>query len=97
MPEKQKNWIERIKAWEKSGISQREYCREKNISFSAFQYWRKRLKKKPEQFVEIRVKPVEQSDYSTTIIELPNGIILEIEKTDFEAVKRLLLLLKDLV
>ena len=29
--------------WRRSGLSQREFCREHDLSFSSFRYWRNRL------------------------------------------------------
>ena len=36
-------WENHLRAWEKSGLSKAEYCRQKNISYHAFNYWKKRL------------------------------------------------------
>ena len=36
-------WSEIFVDWQKSGESQRGYCRINGISYSAFGYWRKRL------------------------------------------------------
>ncbi len=38
-------WQKHIKNWKRSGLSQREYCRKRGISASAFYYWHRKLKK----------------------------------------------------
>jgi len=38
-------WENHLIAWEQSGLSKAEYCRQKNISYHAFNYWKKRLRK----------------------------------------------------
>ena len=38
-------WEHRIAQWERSGRTQREFCREQRIALSTFQWWRARLKR----------------------------------------------------
>ena len=58
--EKQRMWRSRIKAWESSGLSQVEYCRQKDLSRCQFTYWKCRLLRKetPVRFVPILRKSV---------------------------------------
>lgn len=42
--EKNTVWEHRIAQWERSGRAQREFCRERGIALSTFQWWRARLK-----------------------------------------------------
>lgn len=46
-------WQKFIKRWQDSGRSQRQFCRENQISLSAFRYYEKKLRSK-NQFVEIK-------------------------------------------
>ena len=39
-----KNWQCHISAWESSGISQREYCRQHSLALSTFGYWKRKLR-----------------------------------------------------
>lgn len=43
--DKQALWADRIAAWENSKLSQAAFCDHNNFSYSAFGYWRTRLKK----------------------------------------------------
>ena len=36
------HWRALLGEWKESGLSQREFCRRRGISFSAFHYWRHR-------------------------------------------------------
>lgn len=38
-------WEHKIAQWERSGRTQREFCREQGIALSTFQWWRARLKR----------------------------------------------------
>jgi hypothetical protein len=38
-----KAWPAHIKAWGKSGLSGKEYCRQRQLSYYAFAYWKKKL------------------------------------------------------
>ena len=40
---KDKLWQNIIRSWERSGLSQKDYCTTQKIAFSTFQYWKKRI------------------------------------------------------
>lgn len=40
---------EMMSAWEDSGLTQREFAEEEGLSYTAFQYWRRRLKEVDEE------------------------------------------------
>ena len=46
--EKQEFWSNHIKAWEKSSLSQIEYCKENSLSRHRFTYWKSKQTKKSE-------------------------------------------------
>jgi transposase len=41
--EKRRYWRKHIAAWRRSGLSQSAYCRENDLSFHQFRYWKKRV------------------------------------------------------
>ena len=43
--DKQQRWSDRIAAWKASGLSQRQYCDQHQLTYSTFVYWRGRLKR----------------------------------------------------
>jgi hypothetical protein len=53
--EKRRVWTSRINGWKSSGLSQAEYCREKELSKCQFTYWKCKLEKKaaPVTFVPL--------------------------------------------
>jgi len=96
MIDKQKSWTDRILEWEKSGLSQKEFCRQKEISFSTFHYWRKKLKTKAGQFVEIKVDKAGKNNQAI-VITLPNNIQIHIQHvSDSKMIGELVQSLKDL-
>ena len=38
-------WENHLRSWKRSGLSKAAYCRRKEISYHAFNYWKKRLEK----------------------------------------------------
>ena len=38
-------WEHHLRSWKKSGLSKAAYCRQKEISYHAFNYWKKRIEK----------------------------------------------------
>ena len=53
--EKRREWKSRINAWKSSGLTQVEYCRQKELSKCQFTYWKCKLDKKevPVKFISI--------------------------------------------
>ncbi len=43
--DKQGLWHERISSWERSGLTQPEYCKQHNLTVASFGNWRTRLKR----------------------------------------------------
>jgi hypothetical protein len=43
MSARAKYWRRVVAAWERSGLSQAEFCRRRNVNYAAFGYWRRRL------------------------------------------------------
>ena len=70
---KDQEWQEKIESWKRSGLSQVEYCRENDLAFSTFQYWRTRLLKKSigvnNRLVELKPGRETQSIFSLSIDE----------------------------
>ena len=46
-------WREHVKCWQRSGVSQREYCECAGLALSTFQLWRRRLATASTACVEI--------------------------------------------
>lgn len=46
-------WQAHVKAQNASGITQREYCRQNNISYWSFNPWKRRIENESVQFQEI--------------------------------------------
>ena len=81
---KQQIWFDRIKACEASGLTQAEFCRDKNLSINTFAYYRSQYLAKllsvnpnstPHSFVELHLPPVVLEPFS---LSLPNGIKLSL-------------------
>ena len=50
-------WKKQIDYWKRSGLSQKQFCQEKDLKFCTFKYWRQKLSRKDEgiSFVPIRL------------------------------------------
>lgn len=50
-----RHWQAHLKAWKKSGLSGAEYCRQHNLSYYAFIYWKKKAarRKSPVHFAPV--------------------------------------------
>ncbi|EHL32772.1 IS66 family insertion sequence element accessory protein TnpA [Legionella drancourtii] len=74
-------WQEHIRAWEKSGLSQKAYCNEQGIKLATFGLWRKRLRT-PEQerisFIKASPRAQEEGTPGNVVLQLvlPNGVRL---------------------
>ena len=79
---KQRQWQAHIHAWEKSGLTQNEYCRQNNLRNNQFCYWKKKLKQTTKRstvdFVPVpactsRQKSEEVSENSSGVTIILNG------------------------
>ena len=60
--EPESRWVERVEAWEKSGLSRAKWCREEGVGYEVFLKWVRRLRpetikrREPKRglFVELR-------------------------------------------
>lgn len=43
--EQRTNWQQHIDEWQRSGLSQQDYCRIHGIALATFGYWRRKLKR----------------------------------------------------
>jgi len=44
MADRAKRWRRVVEAWERSGLSQSEFCRRRGVKLGAFGWWKRRLK-----------------------------------------------------
>ena len=68
-------WQQHFENWKKSGLSQRDYCKQHELTFSSFGYWRNRLKAKTADTGKLI--PVSLSRPASVNIYLPSGIRIE--------------------
>lgn len=66
-----------IEVWKKSGKTQREFCQEKDIAYSKFQYWMKKYNdhSSPEgcgEFIPVVVKDQPKTDAAMELV-FPDG------------------------
>jgi len=67
-----------LDAWQHSGLTQKGYCRQNNISLSAFYYWMKHSKDNAgatltPAFIPARRVTVDNTHVQTVTLNLPNG------------------------
>ena len=95
--EKEKQWKNKFQEWNKSGLTRIQFCREHQIPVSTFDYWRQRLRKKPENpgiqeqgLVKLTVSPQPAIPITYSVI-FSNGTKLQIpENYSTESLKRLI-------
>ena len=55
-PSRRTYWQGQMERWQQSGKSQQAYCREHDLSYFRFQYWRRKLREDEQQAVQ-RTRP----------------------------------------
>jgi hypothetical protein len=106
-PKSQAYWEQIQAEWKRSGLSQPAFCRERDIEYSTFVYWRTKLKEnnklpsksEPVSFAEIKINPI--NPIKPTVVSpseiklrLPNGVMVCIEKNaELAQLREILLLL----
>jgi transposase-like protein len=74
-----------IKKWQKSGITQKDFCDRHDITLHAFYYWLRKYKqvyKSSENgFVPVEIGPMENNFKREEIqIHYPNGVLITVDK-----------------
>jgi hypothetical protein len=59
-----------INTWQESGLSKKEFCRDRNISYATFQYWCKRLEVNVSGFTEV---PLSGQQHGSCELIFPSG------------------------
>ena len=97
-------WVEHLKNWQQSGLSQQAYCSANNLTPPQFWYWKRKLLKpgKPannvavppvttsSRFVSVEVECQPASTASSLTLQFPDGIsITGINEHNIEVVRQL--------
>jgi hypothetical protein len=94
-----KFWKTHLENWEESGQNQREYCRQHNLIYHRFVYWKARFKSRnlPVKFVQVASSVSFNPGPFFLKLHLPRGCQVEIPD-DFseDTLKRLLTTLQEL-
>lgn len=75
-------WGRRVAAWERSGQSQRAWCKAEGVSLSTFQWWRQRLaqevpSERVPSFMPLRLEP--EAATASIEVRLRSGTQIRIE------------------
>ncbi len=97
-PSRQASWQGHMERWQQSGQTQQSYCREHNLSYFRFQYWRRKLREDEQQALQrtrssgfVPVTPTRSGLPTGLSVVLPNGIQLRgISADNLAVVERLL-------
>lgn len=81
---KQEFWLNHIKQWEASTLSQQAYCLQAGIKHTTFIYWRRQFSfetatRAPQQFAKVEIKSENPADSSQSIkLKLITGNVISI-------------------
>lgn len=76
-PNKAAHWADHITCWEKSKLSQPEYCRQAGIGYASFVYWRGKLSNKSKT-MPVKFMPVSISPTKSVNTEAPKSIQIKL-------------------
>lgn len=73
--EKQGERFKMVERWQQSGKSINEFCKEENIGYYSFAYWRDKFLKQnqPNGFIKIKANPENSSTLNSCEIIFANG------------------------
>jgi hypothetical protein len=61
MTERAKYWADRVAAWEQSGLSQLEFCRQQGLNGGTFAWWKRQLHRRAGEAPKRRGRPPQSS------------------------------------
>jgi transposase-like protein len=106
--QKQRQWLERVRLWQQSGLGVREFCRRQRLPEPSFFAWRRLLQRRglfedrpvpktAATFVQLQVAPeAARSKMSSIDVVLGNGRRLRVRPDfDHDTLRQLLRLLEE--
>lgn len=72
------HWALHVKRWKESKMSQPEYCRQAEISYTSFVYWRSRLSSKS-KVPQTNFMPIAVATKKSITTESPKAIQIKLE------------------
>ena len=97
--EKRQFWEDHVQAWQHSGLTQAEYCRQNNLKNHRWWYWRKRISHPPDTdvtFVPLRFSSNKTSRTGISVVT-PNGYRIKCDNGfDFSKLRQLILAVRGL-
>ena len=83
-----------VQAWQQGAGSQKEYCRENNLSYHTFIYWIQKFRRNhvpvEQSFIAVQAEQPGTSLPQELEIAYPNGVRLRIPSTDIQLIGQLL-------
>ena len=78
---KREHWRAHSEAWQESGQTQGEYCKQHGLSLKTFAYWRRRFKANSAAVRLVQLPPgaLRQSERSTLRVVVDNRYTIEVE------------------
>ena len=90
-------WLEQVKASEESGLSAAQFCKQQDLNYSQFMYWRQKCQKPLAPISEdkssgfVKVEPSLSPLGSGLSVSLPSGMKIHgIDSTNVTLVRQLL-------
>ena len=74
---RQRFWKDHLENWQKSDLTQVQYCKDQQLKFSTFQYWKAKLAKQSlsKPLLPVTIKP----EVTATTRSFPSGISLSVK------------------
>lgn len=73
-----------IKQWQTSGINQRDFCKQHDLSIHAFHYWLRKYKQSnttsKDGFLPVEIGPPVNDPRGDIQIHYPNGVLITLDK-----------------
>jgi len=83
LQKKRRHWKHHVQAWQKSSLSQVEYCRRQNIVPHRFTYWKKKLE--PPRTSELSFVPVPLAPiHSSHVLSQPKPLVIVADRYRIE-------------
>ena len=90
-------WHEQVSAWEHSGKSQKAFCKQHDLNYHRFGYWRRKFVEQAQAPGDspysgfVPVQRSHPSSMSGLSLRLPNGVVIQgIEQNNLAVVSQLL-------
>jgi transposase-like protein len=88
-PARERFWRDAVSAWQSSGLTVREFCRQRQMTEASFYSWRRELQRREAKSASPAFVPVAVLPAAVVEVRCPSGHVVTVSNADFGTLRQL--------